>query len=241
MRVREFEQLVKNWAYLIFLLGTLVALIASAFSWKPAFNKLKLEGKLRFVDSTVILQILGNVDSIKPYNLEKIEIKLEALEPVKEAHLFISHDSVLVIRVKEHVPIARIITLDGEDYYMAEDGTIFPITEVSKPVYVITVILPDNFNAFSEKVNDLRKLVKTINNQEFIASMSAHLTYSLSDGWVLISRVDKQKIIIGDVDERLDKKLNKLRRFYKFVKKHGLWQTYKTIDLRYEDQLVASK
>ncbi len=233
--------MVKNWAYVVFLLTTLIVLVASAFSWKPTFNKLKVEGDLQFVDSTVIFQILGNADSIKPQRLEDIESKLEELEPIREAHLFISHDSTLVVRIKEHIPIARIITMDGEDYYMADDGTIFPITEVSKPVYVITVILPDNFNSFSEIINDLRKLVKTINNQEFITSMSAHLTYSFSDGWVLISRIDRQKIIIGEVDGDLNKKLIKLKKFYKFLKKHGLWQTYKTIDLRYENQLVASK
>jgi len=233
--------MVKDWAYLVFLVATLIVLLASAFSWKPTFNKLRVEGDLRFVDSTVIFQILGNADSIKPQRLEEIESKLEELEPIREAHLFISHDSTLVVRIEEHVPIARIITFGGESYYMAEDGTIFLITEVSKPVYVPVVLLYTDAYTISEKINDLKTLIKHINKNKFLTSIIGHITYSSSHGWVLISRVDRQKIIIGEVDDRLDGKLNKLRKFFKFIKKHGLWQTYKTIDLRYENQLVAGK
>ncbi len=241
MRVQEFKRMVKDWAYLFFLLVTLIVLLASAFSWKPTFNKLRVEGDLQFVDSTVVFQILGIADSIKPQRLEEIESKLEELEPIKEAHLFISHDSTLVVRIEEHIPIARIITARGENYYMAEDGTIFLITEVTKPVYVPVALLPEEEISFNERISDLRTLIESISKDEFLSSITAHLAYSSSKGWVLISRIDRQKIIIGEVDERLGVKLNKLRKFYKFVKKHGLWQAYKTIDLRYENQLVAGK
>lgn len=241
MRVQEFKRKVKDWGYFVFLVTTLMALFAGAFSWRPTFNKFKVEGDLRFVDSAVIFQILGSVDLVKPHRLEEIERKLEELEPIREAHLFISHDSTLVVRVEEHVPIARIITSTGENYYMAEDGTLFLITEVSKPVYVPVALLTEETMPLNERINDLKTLIESINKDDFLSSITAHLTYSSSQGWILISRIDRQKVIIGEVDRRLDGKLNKLRKFYKFVKKHGLWQTYKKIDLRYKNQLVASK
>ena len=218
-----------------------VVLMIGAVQWKPTFHRVRLQGNLRFIDSTAVLQIVGKVDSIKPFELEQIEKKLETLEPVKEAHLFVAYDSTLVIRIQEHVPIARIITANGESYYLTQEGTIFPVTRVSRPVYVPVVFLPRDVSTFGELIPELTVLIKHLQDNDFVYSTIAHLTYSSTEGWILISRIDRQKVIIGRSNGDIEHKINKLEKFHKFLKEHGLWGKYRTIDLRYKNQLVAGK
>ncbi|HEU0226151.1 MAG TPA: hypothetical protein VFQ86_00280, partial [Arachidicoccus soli] len=67
--------------------------------------------------------------------------------------------------------------------------------------------------------------------------------YTDSTGFVLVPRVGEQKIIFGDAisDNMVKKKFKKLSIFYKDVIPFEGWEKYKTINLEFNDQIVATK
>src|SRR5690349_8570704 len=90
-------------------------------------------------------------------NLKSFEAELLLNKHVKDAELFSDLKGNLIVNVELRRPIARLVQEDGPDAYIAEDGTVMPVSEdfASRVIivsggFVKTILDNQNLNLFDE-------------------------------------------------------------------------------------------
>ncbi|RLD54531.1 MAG: cell division protein FtsQ, partial [Bacteroidetes bacterium] len=79
-----------------------------------------------------------------------------------------------------------------------------------------------------------------INDDEFLKAQIEQIYVTESKEFELIPKVGRQLILFGGI-ENMEKKFNNLIAFYKKGMKNNGWTKYKTINLKFENQVVCAK
>lgn len=161
------------------------------------------------------------------------------------------------INMKLRRPIARIFGKGGESFYLDDKG--FPMSTSrlhTAHVVVVTGInslsinsipYPDLINNDSlitiSKLDDVYRISDYVCNDAFLCAQISQIHYDNSDGFILIPRVGKQKIIFGEAltEESVKTKFDKLELFYKDVVPYVGWDKYQSINLKFDKQIVGKK
>ncbi len=206
----------------------------------------------------IVIHIVDSVDApfLKKYEVERSLVKERKLildKPFAEINTLnveriISQNPIVrrvscyktpsgTVRVDiyQRRPIARVMGIDG-NFFVDEEGAIMPVTN-NYTAYVPIV----SGNVTKEMAtNDILDLIKFINADTFWRSQITQIHVLSNKEIELIPRVGKQTILLGEVDN-YEKKLDKLFLFYeKGLSKKG-WNTYKAINLKYDNQVIGIK
>ncbi|GAB4315970.1 MAG: cell division protein FtsQ/DivIB [Bacteroidales bacterium] len=209
----------------------------------------------QFLDEQNIIDLLiQKYDSIEGRKLS--EIDLETIERDLNDHPLIAGADVyttlkgeLKINLVQKKPLLRIIPQKGKSWYLDREGTSVPPV-AGKPVrtlvasgyietpYIDTLRLKNNDNF--PVINDLYKLALYINQNRFLKAQIEQIYVNDKGEYELVPKVGRQIIIFGDLND-MEAKFDKLIAFYeKGIGKSG-WSAYKTINLKYRDQIVCAR
>ncbi len=237
------KQRLLQWLPLIGLGISLGMLGWGIVAWRSqaALTSMRLDGTFFFVDSNRIRQVIlqvANSDTLPATHWQALEDSLAALAGVRNAEVYRDALGRLVVVIEEHEPVARVITPRGQ-FYVSRKGVLFP-TVRKRAAYVPAVLIyPRAGESVADVLPDLQKLLSALQEEELLWASMAHVVYQ--DGnWIVVSRLDRQRIIIGPVNN-LEAKLRRWKRYYQYSQQWGLWGRYRTIDLRYSHQIIASK
>jgi cell division protein FtsQ len=182
--------------------------------------------------------------SIDAINLKSIEKKIKRQPFIKNANLYSDLKGNLVVRAELRRPIARIVRNDGPDGYIAEDGTIMPVSEkfTSRVIlvsgsYVSKILEQNNMNAKAES-KQILDLINAIRENEFWNAQIAQLDIDSKTRVTLYPQVGDERIEFGKPDD-LGIKFRKLMIFYKEILPRTGWNKYNRVNLEYEGQIVA--
>ncbi len=181
---------------------------------------------------------------ISRINLKDIENKIKANKFVEDAELYSDIKGNLVVQATLRRPVARIVRQDGPDAYIAEDGTIMPVSEkFTSRVVVISGTYVKQFmsveNMFKhESGSELMTMLMTIRKDDFWRAQIAQLDIDSKGRIFLLTQVGDQTIEFGQA-ENLNAKLKKLKIFYKEILPQMGWNKYNRISLEFEGQIVA--
>ncbi len=182
--------------------------------------------------------------AIDRLDLRTIEGKLTYDKHIREAQLYSDLKGNLVVNVELRRPIARIVQEDGPDAYVAEDGTIMPVSDkftsrvlVISGDYMHTLLEHGNLLATPEGTQ-LMDLIRTVIDDDFWKAQLAQLDMDAQGRIVMYPQVTGQRIEFGHV-ENVPTKLKKLMIFYKEILPQRGWTRYKRVNLEYEGQVVA--
>jgi cell division protein FtsQ len=150
----------------------------------------------------------------------------------------------LVVSAEIRRPIARIVRNDGPDGYIAEDGTVMPVSDkftsrvilISGP-YVRQMLKQNNLST-TEEGKQLITLINTIKEDDFWNAQVAQLDIDSKMRITLYPQVGDERIEFGRPDN-VDTKLKKLMIFYKEILPRMGWNKYERVNLEYEGQIVA--
>ena len=78
-------------------------------------------------------------------NLRQMEEKLETQQLVEEAECYKTQDGKVCVRVKERVPVVRVMAQNGDDYYVDKDGKVLQNTGVACNLLVATGAIDRRF------------------------------------------------------------------------------------------------
>jgi cell division protein FtsQ len=198
-------------------------------------------------DVTSLMQLnMQRVRGAKPdeVNLKAIEKKILKDPFIKDAELYTDLKGNLIVGVELRRPIARIVRNDGPDGYIAEDGTIMPVSDkftarvilVSGP-YVRKLLQQRNLNQNDEGAR-LLYLINQIRDDEFWNAQITQLDIDSKGRITMLPQVGDERIEFGKAENE-EVKLNKLKTFYKDVLPKTGWNKFKRINLEYEGQIVA--
>lgn len=258
----------KIYQILVFLLLTSYLVIAIGFT-SDRRSEIKCSGisvvisesdEYRFFDKKDVERLLAansvNVKGkvISEINTLKMEEIFRKSSYVKKVEIFTTVDGILNIKIRQRIPVIRIITSGGSTWYMDKDGYVFPGNRKFTPHILVA---SGDFNmgnqlresmclhetsdrTFYKPWFDALTLAEYINNNDFLKAQIVQLYLNSGNQFEIIPRVGAHQIILGDASD-LDNKFFKLEVFYK----EGLnvigWNKYQKIDLRFKNQVVCSK
>jgi cell division protein FtsQ len=234
-----------NWGIIKYLVIT--SLIVFMFGFSKQRNEVrkitkidiefKDENRLFITENTVNKLLIQNKDSVttigkETLDLNKMEKRLLENPMIKNADVYVTVDGVLGAKVVQRNPIARI---EGNpSFYLDEDGKNMPLSKVhSARVPIITGI---SVNQYAE----VTELVKKITNDEFMKEYIVGLDVTTEGDVFLRIRKNEFKVLFGKSID-IENKFQKFKAFYKLTKKDSLLDNYSLINLKFKDQVVATK
>ncbi len=179
--------------------------------------------------------------------LQKLEQLLEDNHWVKDAELFFDNKDILHINVTERKPIARVFSVDGRSFYIDDIGTLLPLSDqvsAKLPVFTGFIAKKQLNKKDSVLLNDMVVTAKYINENEFWQSQVSQIDISAcgNDCWNfdMIPLVGNHTVKLGDGKNIADK-FSRLMTFYKKVLTPVGFEKYKTVDVRFDGQVVGVK
>jgi cell division protein FtsQ len=183
--------------------------------------------------------------TIQSANLSGLESRLEEIPYVKNAEVFVDIHGNLSVWVEQRQPVLRVINRNGVSYYIDEGGEKIPLTaNFTARVPVLTGFFVDNGVDYGqlegEEIIQLFALSEYIRHDVFLSALIDQIHITQQHEVELIPRIGRHTILLG---EPLDweQKLWKLQPFYQSGMQQAGWKSYRTIDLRFNNQIVCKR
>lgn len=182
---------------------------------------------------------------LKAVNIGRMERVLEEDPFILNADVYVDASNGIHIELNQRQPILRIIDNNEGNYYLDGAGHSMPQSKhFTARVLVATGNIPPHTPDFlvrkKHPLKDLYELAKILLEDPFYNALVEQIYVSNVGEYILIPKVGQQKIILGPFED-LDDKLERLKIFYKQGVPYEGWRKYKTINLKFKDQVVCKK
>ena len=185
---------------------------------------------------------------IQSIDINEIEKILLGKSYIKKAEVYADINGIINIRIEQRKPIIRVHT-KGWGFYMDEDGFVFPLSKSFTdyvPIVTGNLPLPTSMKEKglipeTEDAYFLRQLLvfaHFLQSDSYWNSMVEQVNVVSKNDIELITRVGSQVVKLGNFDD-FKYKLHKLDAFYRNGMPAVGWNTYKTINLAYSNQVVC--
>jgi len=187
--------------------------------------------------------------------ISEIEQSINDLAEVETAEAFKTLDGKLTVKVKQRLPIVRLINKNNKSsYYIDKKGYMMPLSSnYTAHVLAVNGAINEkmtNLSVDEIKQNDSLSRVRLLDdiydmalhvwNDNFFRAQIQQMYVTRKREFVLIPRVGNHKLMFGKA-KNIEKKFDKLKLFYTRGLNKKDWNKYKKIDLKYIDQIVCTK
>jgi len=240
----KFKNLIK---YLVFLI--LMVCLGFLYSFSSLRNEQKKvsniivqfeDGENNFLTHLMVNKLLiQSGDSIQNQaksviNLYKLENNVTQNPYVEKASVFLTIEGMLKAIIKQRGPVARIIN-EYESYYVDKQGVKIPLSDnFSSRVLLVSGIFND------KNLEEILPLIHTILSDNFLQKEVVGISRSSAGEYQFAVRSGDYKINFGKLTE-VDVKIKKLKAFYNKTFEDKTIQNYKTINVKYHNQVVCTK
>lgn len=210
-----------------------------------------------FIDrSDVYHQMVNAADSMEgrkmnDLDIRQIEQSIAEMPEVKEVDVFSTINGKLQVKVDLRVPVARIFHPNGNSFYLDEEGGMMPLsTKYTARVLAVngfiweTKIPADKeipeVSIWEQQQKDIYRLAAYIEADPFWKAQIQQVYVDENLEYVLIPRVGNYEIEFGKMND-IETKFRQLNAFYEQALSKSDWNKYKSINLKYKDQIVCSK
>jgi len=238
----------------IFLSILLLAVIAylvlaiTAFSKKP-HGRLCEDIELVSIDSTEagfitkkeILSLLSShkqnpvgkdIDSI---NTNKMEEVLASHPAIKRIDCYKTPSNKIAIDIKQRIPVLRVMTAAGDDYYLDGEGSIIPARHNIAHLAVVTGRVSKEYAS-----KELYKFGIFLQNDKFWNSQIEQINVLSGNNLEFVPRVGDHLVYMGKLTD-YEQKLERLKIFYQKVLNQVGWNKYSMINIEFSNQIVCTK
>jgi len=207
-------------------------------------NKDSILAKLNSVQKTDSVE----VNALKIRNMEKELLKNPY---VKNADVFTGINGELIVNVREKKPLLRIFNKNSKGYYITKEGDILPLSnEYAARVFVVNGYINIPYVSGFNNINDtiyarthlqgILKLAKLLNENKFLSAQINQVYLNSKNEFELIPEVGKCTVILGSLNN-INVKLRNLQAFYKQALLVEGLDKYKSINLKFDGQIVCAK
>ena len=214
--------------------------------------KVMLPGNNNFIERDEVDRILlessgtlvgRNLDEI---NIHKLENILKANPFIEYAKVFADMNGIIHIDIRQRKPLIRIINMANVNFYIDEKGFKIPMSDnYTARVLVANGLIDEDFSGkvdtlSSQLARDLFRTAQFIRRDTLWNDQVEQLFVSTMGDIEIVPRVGDHKIILGTADS-LETKFRNLLVFYKKAIPKVGWDAYKTINLKYANQIICEK
>jgi len=164
--------------------------------------------------------------------LKEMEARLLQHPMVYQAQVFISIDGKIGANIQTKKPIGRVI--DNPSFYIDEQGQPMPLSNrytARVPIVTGEVLL---------HLEALKELLLAINKDEFLHPMVTEVTVDADGNFELRLRQVTFSLLLGPVND-VAVKLRNFKAFYQNMQKQQEQKQFNKIDLRFNNQVVATE
>ena len=240
-------KILKNFIYILITIFIVVIVIFSFKKNSSPIKEIVINSENKFLDryqiESLITEKMDKDSIIKNVNI--IEKNILANPFVKEIKLYQDLSNKLIVDLVQYQPIARLVYENKKDLYIDLHGNIFP-TSTKFSERVILIHTADNINFDLKNINSTdygKKIFTMINyiiNDIFLSKIISEIDINYNKNIIIYPQVSKQKIIFG-YPEKIDVKFDKLMLFYKKILPAKGWNTYKSVNLKFKNQIICDK
>lgn len=188
------------------------------------------------------IDLMLRKNDLHPIGRRLHEVNLLKIEKFLSADPFIRHcicvrtpGDAVKIHIVQHLPLLRVLSNTGEDYYIDEKG--FPMDARGYEAD-LAVATGDIDTDFAKK--HLIKFGIILKNNDFWNNQIQQL-HVFPDGNIdLVMRVGEQIVHFGK-PEHIERKLRNLRAFYENVMPAVGWHRYKELSVAFDNQVIGIK
>ncbi|MCL4640289.1 MULTISPECIES: cell division protein FtsQ/DivIB [Olivibacter] len=214
--------------------------------------KIIVPGSQAFVSQEDVFDIIEESEGpltghlLKNVPIHELENKLAQNPFIQSVKVFTEMDGMVHVKIEQREAIMRIINNVGNDFYIDKEGVKFPTSKLYAPhIIVANGNVSERFDGKrdtvrSTLVKDLCKVADFLGKDSLWNSQVEQLYVNEEQDIEIVPRVGNQKIVLGNADS-LPNKFNRLMVFYKQIIPKAGWGTYKTVNLKFANQIVCEK
>ncbi|MBQ7490305.1 MAG: hypothetical protein IJT51_07300 [Bacteroidales bacterium] len=210
-------------------------------------------GSHKPVSEKEIVALIGR-SGIKTVGVEKHTVNLAALYDtiskipfVKTIKPIYFSGTTLNIDLELHGMVAHVYPLDGEDFFICEDGTLLPYSPRVKERMLIAngfILAPParikEAGAAGKTLNSIYMLAGVIASDDFYKAQFKQIFVNSEHELELVASVGRHTVLIGD-GTNAEEQLSQLRTAYKQGISFMEPDKYCQLDLRFKNRIIAQK
>ena len=185
------------------------------------------------------------IDSI---DLTKVEMVVDSRSAVLKSQAYVTRDSMLNITVTQRKPVVRFQKKDG-GFYADAEGYIFPLqSSYASHVQIIDGAIPlaanSGYKGGIENPDErawFKKIMNVVNYMEGSKVWKGKIVqiHVLENGeLILVPREGNEKFLFGQPGS-VEEKFSKMERYYTTIIPEKGSNKYKTVDVRFDNQIVC--
>lgn len=179
-------------------------------------------------------------------NLVQIENMVNEIDFVENADVYTTITGKINISVTQRKPIVRIVNESGNSYYLDQSGKAIPTNQG----YPSRVLIANGFieNKYTDTLSirnnillaEIFQLASYIHNDPFLKLQIEQIYVTKNGEYEFVPKVGRHIIIFGGIED-MEVKFKKLVVFYRQGINNAGWNVYKSINLKFENQVVCAK
>lgn len=182
-------------------------------------------------------------------NTRTIEETLKMSPFVKTAECFKTDNNQVCITLTQRTPTLRIKAVNGDDYYMDDHNSIMPNSHYTSDIIIATGFISRWFAR-----NYVTYVADAITASDLWRNQIEQINVLPDKGIELVPRVGNHIIYIGQLPETkypaereqlvtdyMNKKLDRLEKFYKYGLSQAGWNKYSYINVEFDNQIICKK
>ena len=187
----------------------------------------------------------------------KIETALLTIPYVENADVFTTIDGNTEISIIQKRAIVKVYNKYGQQFYIDDKGKLMPSSDkYTARLPVANGYISDMYNPFikldvsdssnadslimTKSIYKIFRIAQFLDKDDFWKAMVEEIFINSKGDIELFTKIGEQTVIFGNIDN-MDEKFDNLLVFYKQGLNKVGWKKYKTINLKYKNQVVCSK
>lgn len=248
MKRKKLYSLLSRLMLLLFVAATIVLLLSARRSKEGKLcNDLQIsitdESKKGFVDQALIRRQIGESltgplkkTPIQQFDLKKLEANLEDNIWIREAQLYFDNNEKLYVKIEQRIPIARVFETSGKSYYLDSAFFQLPLSQEAHAEVPVFTGVPVKKSKILQKT--ILEIAEAILADSFWMAQAAQIDLSANERFELYPTLGNHVVDLGD-GKQIKEKLARLKLFYQQVLSHQGFDTYRTVSVAYNRQVVG--
>jgi cell division protein FtsQ len=179
---------------------------------------------------------------INEINTRELEGILENNAYIKDAEVSTDIGGKMEIRLEQRVPLVRIMPDGKRGFYLDTEGEILPLSDQYVPhIFLVSgnIEKPEG-NKMNKQLEEIFRFSTHVGSHPFWSEQIVQLYVDRRGEYELIPRVGAHQILMGSMDQ-WELKLSNLELLYEQGFSVYGWNSYRTINLKYTNQVICTK
>ncbi len=187
----------------------------------------------------------------------KIEVALRTIPYIENVDVFIAIDGNAEINIVQKKAIVKVYNKYGQQFYIDDKGKLMPSSDkYTARLPIANGYINDIYSPFTKldvcdsatadslimttSIYKIFRIAQFLEKDDFWKAMVEEIFTNSKGDIELFTKIGEQTVIFGNIDNMEEKFENLLVFYKKELNKIG-WIKYKTINLKYKNQVVCSK